>query len=235
MAKGIYIGNSNAKKVKKIYLGDSNAHKVKKGYIGVDNVSRLFYSSGYLWKKYTIGQVNKYSYPDNFSSSNMYFSVINKLDRDMNLTKWANYVFTSTSEPGYSGGWVFSNGHELHQGNNIFGVYSNKIWLGLPTLRTDSMKSTIVFYFDFSNIGRQVNPSVTFTRYIDNGYYIFEYDISARTISYSEVISNKLGYYRVKRGQGAGSYIEDITSDMRSDYPDDGVKDGYWYVYQGEA
>lgn len=52
MAKGVYIGNSNAKKVKKMYLGNGTSHKVKKGYIGVNDVAKLFWSSEYVWKKY---------------------------------------------------------------------------------------------------------------------------------------------------------------------------------------
>ena len=52
MAKAVYIGNNNSKKVKKIYLGNGTSHKVKKGYIGVDGASKLFFSGSSVWGKY---------------------------------------------------------------------------------------------------------------------------------------------------------------------------------------
>ena len=52
MAKAVYIGNNNSKKVKKMYLGNGTSHKVKKGYIGVDGIAKLFFSGATVWKKY---------------------------------------------------------------------------------------------------------------------------------------------------------------------------------------
>ena len=61
MAKGAYIGNNYSRKVKKIYLGVNGAsRKVKKGYIGVNGSARLFYTSGYIWKRYTA--ISNYTY-----------------------------------------------------------------------------------------------------------------------------------------------------------------------------
>ena len=60
MAKGLYIGNSNAKKVKKIYLGDNNSRKVKKGYVGVDGIAKLFFSGATIWKKYNAAENHTY-------------------------------------------------------------------------------------------------------------------------------------------------------------------------------
>lgn len=35
--------------------------------------------------------------------------------------------------------------------------------------------------------------------------------------------------------QSQGSYIDQITSENRSAYPDNGISGSYWYVYQGET
>ena len=51
MAKAVYIGNNNSKKVKKIYLGNGTSHKVKKGYVGVYGIAKLFFSGATIWKK----------------------------------------------------------------------------------------------------------------------------------------------------------------------------------------
>lgn len=60
MAKAVYIGNNNSKKVKKMYLGNGTSHKVKKGYIGVDGVAKLFYSGATVWNKYNTNVLNTY-------------------------------------------------------------------------------------------------------------------------------------------------------------------------------
>lgn len=60
MPKNAYIGSGGkSRRVKKIYIGSSgSARKVKKGYIGVSGKSRLFYSSGNIWKKHSVTKIN---------------------------------------------------------------------------------------------------------------------------------------------------------------------------------
>lgn len=107
MAKGLYIGNSNAKKVNKIYLGNGTSHKVKKGYIGdASGKARLFYSSSRIWKRYnavstTVHTWAQYSIAYKLTSD--YFEFADRVNNDYSaFSSNKLYLDVSLGEPGYT-------------------------------------------------------------------------------------------------------------------------------------
>ena len=236
MAKGLYIGNSNAKKVNKIYLGNGTSHKVKKGYIGdASGKARLFYSSGYVWKKYnTITQLvyiwKKYSVT--FPSSIVIPSRPNEL---------------FTADDTMTGFEIINNSEESIQ------LYDNIPYFYDP--------SSIVIGFDSngnlicdSDTGQpQLVTSSGYQYYAEYkfGWIVFPYD-TYHYNSYSRyehvfTINNKPGSniallwytsgvmgYTVpveydKTEQGT------VTSTSSGTYPNNGRHtDGYWYEYRGD-
>lgn len=84
MAKAVYIGNNNSKKVKKMYLGNGTSRKVKKGYVGVNGVAKLFFSGATVWKKYNAVENHTYHW--------------NRFNRVTTTTyKWNRYNVNTTT------------------------------------------------------------------------------------------------------------------------------------------
>lgn len=107
MAKGLYIGNSNAKKVNKIYLGNGTSHKVKKGYIGdASGKARLFYSSSRIWKRYNAVSTTVHTwaqYSIAYKLTIDYFEFANRGNDDYTaLSGNKIYLDISLGESGYT-------------------------------------------------------------------------------------------------------------------------------------
>ena len=219
MSKGIYIGNSNAKKVKKMYLGNGTSRKVKKGYIGVGNTARLFYSSGYVWKKYTV----KYNTIYQTKLTDDYTSAYGVGDaRRIGLGYYpynAQLSFYRTMRIGSSGNINFYDEVNVtFKGDSLtnqwaIADYPQYVYDidGHPFYLNNRMPDgTRGGFFEYRHSGKD--------------YYIYY-------IGYPKFISVTTTQQKVQ-----GDYVGDVNSDNPSAYPNNGeYSDGYWYVFQGEA
>lgn len=244
MAKGLYIGNNSAKKVKKIYLGDNNSRKVKKGYVGVDGVAKLFYSSGFRWQKYRVIMGNgEYSSKTTIKSLGytsgqgaVYVSVSKStgLGRkyiqsfvDVSTYLKDVYIDSSGTLRYQSGSEWFDSGYAECEGS-----------------RGDAYQAIVVSKFtttprtlaEFASID---SDSESNTRYINGSssgsgrVYMLTIDHNGSSSPYWRYAIYQLQF---STHYDKGEYIGDVESEQRNSYPDNGRhSDGYWYVYQGEA
>lgn len=218
MAKGIYIGNSNAKKVKKIYLGDSNSRKVKKGYVGVNNQAKLFYSSGYVWKKYTV----KYNTIYQIKNTDDYTSPDGVGDvRRVTL----GYYPYKAQIPFYR-----SMRFDTTTGSISFYEQINLTFKGDTLTNEWAIADYPPYTYDID--GHPFNLNIRLPdwggnfdyRHSGQDYYIYYR-------GYPKFITTTTVQKKVQ-----GDYVGDVNSDNPSAYPNNGeYSDGYWYVFQGEA
>ena len=247
MAKGLYIGNENAKKVKKIYLGDSNSRKVKKGYIGVGNIAKLFYSSGRIWKKYTTNETltyiwkryritASYTYKD-FEDGDFLCRATGTMTSEHCYTDTATSLTVyNTGRTPYFGG--FSQ-HEYTEGISIDGYVAASS--GLPKIVYKSRGEGELVYRWFRS------SSAAQSGIYANGAYR-KYTATINEVDAGTVSSSNESEYPNNGDSGnyhyvfdhtnteysQGEFIENIEADPGT-YPENGRHtDGYWYVLQPE-
>lgn len=210
MAKVVYTGVNNiARKVKNIYVGvNGTARKVKKAYVGVNNVARLCYSSSYMWAKYNL----------NITGSKYNLTYGGDYDNIVNAS--SSYI----SPIGY-----------ISNSNNPLTIYNSDI---NPCYIFGYVSE---WYSNFSITNWYLIYSVS---YYSNAYQLNGYTYSNFTCddiicvaycyrSYSAGIS--LTCYvttKIEDITEQGSFIEYVTSDNPSAYPDNGAQGGYWYIKQ---
>lgn len=207
MAKKIYIGASSvAHKVKQLYIGSGNvAHRIKVGYIGVGGTARKVFPSGYVWNRYNVTNVVTY------------------------YEQWlarANYDIVSDSETiGRLGGYRFDsqNGHFIITSNDI--VTSN-------VERIRNLPNNTTFYVGYENDISITSGNVNWIRGTTTGSFV-QINIFTKSSDYM-LHWEKYGVGRTSN-QTPGAYIDQVTSENRNAYPDNGISGSYWYVYQGEA
>lgn len=206
MAKAVYIGNNNSKKVKKMYLGNGTSHKVKKGYIGVNGVARLFFSGATVWKKYNAVENHTYHW--------------NRFIRVTKTTyKWNRYSITWGTES-------YTTRDEVYIGSNsVYGdrvSYPYPVVDGLFDVGSDDLSSNIT-----NGVERIANASRTIcctrTNYRD-GYFRLS---GGRVSVYHETMT----VYTPVETQG--ELIDTITASSPDAYPTNGVSGNYWYVAAG--
>ena len=247
MAKGLYVGNSNAKKVKSLYVGTGTSRKVKKGYVGVNGKSRLFYSGGHLWKKYTATAGNSVcsSYTTmtsirNYDSSiSIYVSLQTGIGHDgisrtSDYTNYLNQIYLDSSgtlqynyDPNTSRQWYTSKYIE------IIGSRGNSY----QSLVLSKFRNTIYTVDAFAPIDPESDNNyrdIAGSRSGDGDVYMLVVDQNGTSPSrYMRFAIYKLNF---TTEYIQGEYISDVESNDQNDYPQNGIHtDGYWYVYQGEA
>ena len=220
MGKGIYIGNSNAKKVSKLYFGNGISHKVKKGYIGVGNVAKLFYSSGYVWKKYTV----KYNTIYQLKNTDDYTSADGVGDvRRVTL----GYYSYNAQIPFYR-----SMRFDTTNGNISFYEQINLTFTGDDLSNKWASAGYPQYVYDTDGHPFYLNnrmPDGTRGGSLNYRHSGQDYYIYYR--GYPKFITTTTVQKKVQ-----GDYIGDVNSDNPSAYPNNGeYSDGYWYVFQGEA
>ena len=136
--------------------------------------------------------------------------------------KWAKYRITTSVD--YNMSWDSDNDVATYknQESEVFG--SSYTVTGEDSIRLNNTKTVKGADMDSSLEGWymqhtewMVDRVETVSKGIDT------------TIWYSTGRVNN--YVEVEK---RGSYIEDVTSTNADEYPKDGVKNGYWYVYKGE-
>ena len=225
MAKEIYIGSDDkSKDTKNAYIGINNlARKIKKAYIGVNGVAKQFYSSGFVWKKYNV----KYS----IKETTIFSIACSKFD-----------------EP-YAGTISYSRGRVGNlKGTTTSPILCDKEGLYIPsgTLRYPAS------YEGSSGFNIQRSRSIqwfcknetivdkhTDDETAETSPYIYADGVIYENTRYQKmyrVVGNwsKDYYYTylVEPKEEQGIYISDVESDDPNAYPENGIKDGYWYVKQ---
>lgn len=215
MAKAVYIGNDNAKKVKKMYLGNGTSHKVKKGYIGNESgKARLFYSSGRIWKKYNTVTTRTYQWSKYGVYSERY---IHEEEWHGSILAWPilpTYTFyTTTVEPTLD-----------ISGNYVFGSYEKITYHRGSTLEINGG----VYLLCTNNHGETPMPGVIYYFYSDSG-------ITVTTTSKGQLQCSGHGYMYGRRDRYVkDDFLDYVYSSNRSEYPDDDYENNYWYVYEKE-
>lgn len=225
MAKGLYIGNGNAKKIKSLYAGVGNtSHKIKAGYIGVNGSAQLFYrSTYYTWNRYQINTVyqRKLIVGDNG-------------DR----YQWGTFDEYSTSDddPYYS--YCSESTDKILTNTGMF----NKGGTFPLVIGYDRDITGITFDIGYYNV-----LVSRIDLYADNNGGRFEFT-DAETAEYCLCIGNHYsGYadqtsypfhtagslYQAVPTDTAGEFIDVVESGNPDTYPQNGKLGDYWYVYQG--
>ena len=204
MSNGIYLGNSNSKKVKKLYIGTNNqAKRIKKGYIGVNNQAKLFWTHTiYRWNRYQIEQevvdvVPSVTVIDTGDPSYSTYST----SRGIQVTDGVMHLINPTA-------YVHSAGSD-NDGYNLFA----ESWLYVPDPKNNVNR---YFYHIIGTGGVSV--------WIDSIPYLHSYGIfiQART-------SNHSPFMQCELQSVAGTLVDVVESDNPSAYPDNGVSGNYWY------
>lgn len=218
MAKKLYIGASLvAHKAKQIYLGSGNvAHRIVAGYIGVSGTARKFYPSGYLWNRYSVSYTTSHT-PIIVSEDTIDFG------RNCEFGQYS-LVYSYTS--GYSSSsnnylyWLergdrIPNPREIDDLSNGTVFYALESWIGMNSGNVSYIRA------DFGLNSRVSDWRMT--------------EFTKLSGSYGGTLRRRI-HGSVKQSIPAiGSYIDQITSENRNAYPDNGVSGSYWYVFQGEA
>ncbi len=136
--------------------------------------------------------------------------------------KWAKYRITTSVD--YNMSW--SSDHDFaiykHRESEVFG--SSYTVTGEDSIRLNNTKTVK---------GADMDSSL-------EGWYMLA---TGEWVSRVEAVSNEIDatiWYTTGRVNNyveveeRGSYIGDVTSTNVNEYPKDGVKNGYWYVYKGE-
>lgn len=136
--------------------------------------------------------------------------------------KWAKYRITTSVD--YNMSWDSDNDVATYknQESEVFG--SSYTVTGEDSIRLNNTKTVK---------GADMDSSL-------EGWYMQHAEWMVDRV---ETVSNEMGatiWYSTGRVNNyvevekRGSYIEDVTSTNADEYPKDGVKNGYWYVYKGE-
>ena len=221
MAHEVYIGNESglSRNVNKIYLGDNSgvSRKVKSGYIGDSSgKARLFYFSEYVWNRYTITLKEKrVNYP-----SDTYVTIkqnSNRIDR-----AYCPGCFARRSKPIYNRSskiYNFSDNDFSSFDGYDYGIYynSNFVYVGFQTTGNSSPYVPVIY-----TLSKNADYGILNINYVSYSRGIYEYRISG----YDGEAFSELYY-----DDAQGTYIDQVTSDNPSAYPDNGRgSDGYWYV-----
>lgn len=205
MSNGIYLGNSNSKKIKKVYIGTSNqAKRIKKGYIGVNNQAKLFWAHTiYRWNRYQIEQkvVDVVPTVTTIDTGDRFYSTYSTL-QGIQVTDGVMHLINPTA-------YVHSVGSD-NDGYNLFGGS----WLYVP-----DPKNIVNRYF-YHIIG-----TGGVTVYIDSIPYLHSYGISIQGR-----IPNRSQFMQCELQSVAGALVDVVESDNPSAYPDNGVSGNYWYT-----
>ena len=136
--------------------------------------------------------------------------------------KWAKYRITTSVD--YNMSWDSDNDVATYksQESEVFG--SSYTVTGEDSIRLNNTKTVKGADMDSSLEGWYMQHTewmVDLVETVSKGIDTTIWYSTGRVNNYVEV-------------EKRGSYIEDVTSTNADEYPKDGVKNGYWYVYKGE-
>ena len=226
MSKGIYIGNSNAKKVKKMYLGNGTSRKVKKGYIGVGNTARLFYSSGYVWKKYNTTEKNIYYWDRYQALSSWDYSQYNR--PNLGWRRFPNTVkcYAQTTRE-HCRVYNYDASPDIQDNGIIRSLALGDLLRGTTESTADNFHSGTCLISNYrydedeDTLYLQVVPTPD-SRNVEEIQYM----------DYCTFVSgSRWEGYNFYKSNTRGNYIDEVSSTSSGSYPLNGVSGNYWYVY----
>lgn len=259
MAKAVYIGNNNSKKVKKMYLGNGTSHKVKKGYIGVDGVAKLFFSGATVWDKYNTITTNTY-YWNRYNRVTTYRYYWDRYNvNEVTRYKWNMLeLITETGVKKDIGNIEIERTRDsvCYLINSINSIDDNSFILNGEEKSFNNLNNGDVFAFEANDprIAYRVTDSPSRVPGSSLNYVIKADQYSMQIINYSgnfiaTVESTSRSDYPTNAPQDGywyqytgstteyykGTHIDQVNSTNRSHYPDDGKSDNYWYVYDRQT
>ena len=202
---------------RKIYIGTGTSRKIRQLYIGSGNMARRI-KAAYVGVSGTSKKVwpmlyvwNRYTINSNvwyeeYISSEKNVTIRNKARVHRRISSY-NYISTSGAFGLFN---YTASGYEyisdLPNGTTIYCGYSGDIFISNNT----------VSFIDCNETG-------SFVQLHDF------YKLNSSTLRYRIHDSQR------KSSASIGSYVDQVFSENRSAYPDNGQFGSYWYVYQGEA
>lgn len=219
MARRIYISNGTARRARTLYVGVNNAaRRVTAAYIGVGGSARKIYPGSYLWNRYNVKSEYQYT-PYVMSDTNIAFSRNAEFRQYSLITSYRTSVSNNTFLFILDQGDRIPNPDEIEELTNGTVFYAFEGWCYY--IGTSSGQSLNEIRADFGlSSGASGQQMVQFTK------------ISG---TYGGTVNKKVWSSSRTTVYSQGSYIDQVVSDNRSAYPDNGRSGNYWYVYQGEA
>ena len=208
MARKIYIGSLNARRAKNLYIGTDNvARRIKSAYMGVNGQARKFWPEPtYIRNRYE-GTIVEYYYGRTPD------------DEDGNVRSTNGTVARSFSFDSTTG--LFT----LHQQVSIVD--------GEPPLY--DAHNVMLWYADYIHANGYIvwNTSATVETPLKTIYELSVEPEDAHESCYGFIY--RYVVHRSEVGPGQGTYIDQVTSSNRNQYPDNGLWGGYYYIFQGEV
>lgn len=226
MSKGIYIGNSNAKKVSKLYFGNGTSRKVKKGYIGVGNVAKLFYSSGYVWKKYNTTERDIYYWDRYVALLSWDYSSYNR--PNLGWRRFPNNVkcYAQTTRE-HCRVYNYDASPDIQDNGIIRSLALGDLLRGTTESTADNFHSGTCLISNYrydedeDTLYLQVVPTPESKNVEDIQY-----------MEYCTFVSgSRWEGYNFYKSNTRGNYIDEVSSTSSGSYPQNGVSGNYWYVY----
>ena len=216
MSKLIYMGGGiNSHPVKKLYLGVNNqARKVRRAYIGdATSKARLFYTSGYQWKRYNIQLTEKLEstggrYSTEYHQLNIIYGNDITLNADSKLCTLNTVIGSGT---------VVLGNHDYEVEFSVSNYMYMKITepYGNPNGYCDNM---------FKLINRRTDglpANILVYMYSYGEYYV---DVIGR-----QGARDAFDMFIVSGQESKGTFIDIVENDSPDAYPVNGSYNGYWY------
>ena len=215
MSRKIYISTGTSRKIKQLYIGSGNVSKrIKAAYIGVGNSARKFWPILYVWNRYTVNETVQHT-PYIRSQENMEFKRNAEFGQYSLIYTYDTYVYDRNFLYRLQRGERFPNPDAIDELPNGTVFYSFGSWVNI----TGGMVYGILAGFGNN------------TQYTNTEMWEFV-KVSG---TYGGTVTRKIHSSTKQTITSAGSYIDQVTSENRSAYPDNAQSGSYWYVYQGEA
>ena len=195
---------------RRIYLGNGSARNVKSLYIGVNGSARRI-KAAYIGS----GNTARKFWPHGYVWNRYEIDSVTKYRESISQSRTELYSRSTTGGSPY-----MPPLYNSYTFNESTGTYSGAGGSFTPSRATQSISGYLlqsnypnghVVYIEYRSSS---TPSGRRQSVSYEGYRF-------TTSSYSEDVQ--------------GSYIDQVTSENRNAYPDNGISGSYWYVYQGEA
>ena len=238
MSKNIYWGGGTSRKVKRVYLGINGvSHKVKKGYIGDDTgKARLFYSSGRVWKKYTLAiqyNWNKYNLAtvEDVVEGSRHYKIARGYYGD-----W--YLFTGTTYT-FKDGLYYLSSYRLIEGPGRYNPgdqwassrYGLSDGYAYAVKTSEGTNSGSPWMVETENRSGEEDSYFAIGEASSGGVW----DINAGFYYLKENRFGDIRYPFHTTTQGQGSLVGTVASKQQNAYPQNGQSGRYWYVYRNSV
>lgn len=195
---------------KRIYIGTGTARNVNSLYIGV-NGSAIRVSAAYIGS----GSTAHKFWPISYKWNRYTVESVTKYREGLSESRTDLYSRSST------GGFPYKPPlYNSYAFNELTGEYTGTGGSFTPNNTTQSVSGYLL----------QSNYTKGHVVYIESRSSSTPSG-TRRSVTYEGYRFTTSSY----REDAQGNYIDQVTSENRNAYPDNGVSGSYWYIYQGEA